>query len=112
MFGVLLFTNCKRKGCTDNTAINYDSEVDKDDGSCCVLSKIGNGVTDIDGNSYRTVILNGQEWMAENLAVTNFSNGDAIELSLDKQLSNRPPSDRVYCYKDNEIENQKIFGNM
>ena len=25
---------CKKKGCTDSTAINYDSEAEKDDGSC------------------------------------------------------------------------------
>ncbi len=38
----------------------------------------GAGVTDIDGNSYKTVILQGKEWMAENLRVTRFSNGDSI----------------------------------
>ena len=27
-------TSCKKKGCTDPTAINYDSEAEKDDGSC------------------------------------------------------------------------------
>ena len=26
--------SCKKKGCTDSTAINYDSEAEKDDGSC------------------------------------------------------------------------------
>ena len=25
---------CKKKGCTDPTATNYDSEAEKDDGSC------------------------------------------------------------------------------
>jgi uncharacterized protein (TIGR02145 family) len=39
----------------------------------------GNGVTDIDGNSYSTVVINGQEWMQENLNTSKFSNGDPID---------------------------------
>jgi len=38
----------------------------------------GNGVTDIDGNFYESVIIGNQEWMAENLKVTHYSNGDEI----------------------------------
>jgi uncharacterized protein (TIGR02145 family) len=38
----------------------------------------GAGVTDIDGNSYTTIILGTQEWMAENLRSSRFANGDAI----------------------------------
>lgn len=37
------------------------------------------GVTDIDGNSYPTIIFgNGQEWMAENLRTANYANGDPV----------------------------------
>lgn len=38
----------------------------------------GGGVTDIDGNTYETVIIGTQEWMAENLRTTRYSNGDTI----------------------------------
>jgi uncharacterized protein (TIGR02145 family) len=38
----------------------------------------GNGVTDIDGNTYSSIIINGQEWMAENLRTTKYANGDTI----------------------------------
>jgi uncharacterized protein (TIGR02145 family) len=39
----------------------------------------GPGVTDQNGNSYTTIILNnGQEWMAENLRSSTYANGDPI----------------------------------
>jgi uncharacterized protein (TIGR02145 family) len=38
----------------------------------------GNGVTDIDGNKYTSIILGSQEWTVENLKVTRYQNGDTI----------------------------------
>ncbi|MEY3048606.1 MAG: hypothetical protein RL365_644 [Bacteroidota bacterium] len=33
-FGVVSITSCKKKGCTDNGAVNYNSKAKKDDGTC------------------------------------------------------------------------------
>lgn len=39
-------------------------------------------VTDIDGNVYQTVIINGREWMKENLRVIRYNNQDNIPTGL------------------------------
>ena len=38
----------------------------------------GSGVTDFDGNNYSTVIIGNQEWIAENLRASHYSNGEPI----------------------------------
>lgn len=52
-----------------------------------IISNPGNGVLDIDGTSYPTIVLgNGQEWMAKNLRVSRYSNGDSIPNLKDTTL--------------------------
>ena len=34
LFIILPFSSCKKKGCTDSTALNYNAEAKKEDGSC------------------------------------------------------------------------------
>ena len=43
------------------------------------LFKNGQGLKDIDQNEYKTILINNEEWMAQNLNVAHFRNGDAIE---------------------------------
>ena len=55
-------------------------------------------VTDIDGNVYQTVKIGEQWWMAENLRVTRYRNGDAIptNLSDDEWHSTRYAAYAIY----------------
>ncbi len=60
----------------------------------------GNGVTDIDGNTYQTVIIGEQEWMAENLKTITYNDGEPIELAVsDSAWSNNTTG--AYCWYDN-----------
>lgn len=59
-------------GCTDSDAQNYNSDANFDDGSCEY------SCWDSDNNSYETVVIGDQVWMAENLKATYYSNGDPI----------------------------------
>lgn len=40
-------------------------------------------VTDIEGNSYATIRVGDQEWMAENLRTTKYCNGDNLDIFID-----------------------------
>ena len=66
---------------------------------------------DIDGNIYETVIIGDQEWMAENLKVTRYRNGDDIEYVTDNdQWANL--STGAYCYYNNDANNSDTFGSL
>ncbi len=82
-----------------------------------VILRKGNGVTDIDGNHYETVQINNLEWMAENLRVTRFNNGDSIMAGNDVEVwTNRTlPLYAVYDHDklvglNNEEEVKLAFG--
>lgn len=56
-------------------------------------------LTDIDGNEYTTVVIGDLEWMAENLRVTRYRNGDPINTGLsDQDWANTYTDGRVGAY--------------
>lgn len=95
--------------------INGDGEtIEQVNVSTIVLDDCPSSVTDIDGNVYNTVKIGDQCWMAENLAVTHFNNGEAIPIADDDAvwesigLSDGFPA---YCWYDNNYnEYGKIYG--
>jgi uncharacterized protein (TIGR02145 family) len=74
----------------------------------CVRSQI----KDIEGRNYKTVVIGSQTWMAENLNVSKFRNGDLIPEAKTKEDweqagKNKQPA---WCYYNNDPTNSAKFG--
>jgi len=67
--------------------------------------------TDIDGNVYQTIKIGDQEWMAENLKVTHYRNGDAIPNVTDATEWSKLTTG-AYCEYDNNSANVDTYGRL
>jgi uncharacterized protein (TIGR02145 family) len=68
-------------------------------------------VTDIDGNTYPTIGIGGQIWMAKNLVTTKFQDGTPIQL-VESATSWSSLSTPVFCYYNNSPDNIQIYGGL
>jgi uncharacterized protein (TIGR02145 family) len=64
-------------------------------------------ITDIDGNVYKTITIGTQTWMAENLRVTHYRNGDPIPNVKDSKAWGKQTTG-AYCYYKNEANPDSI----
>ena len=71
----------------------------------------GGGATDVDGNVYLSVIINGQEWMQKNLAVTKYRNGDPIPTGLSNTVWQSTTQGTYDNYND-DVANSSIYGKL
>ena len=68
-------------------------------------------VTDIDGNVYATVVIGDQCWLAENLKVTRYRNGDLIPNVTDSaEWTNLTTGAR--CDYDSNADNVPVYGRL
>ena len=68
-------------------------------------------VTDIDGNTYRTIKIGNQWWMAENLKVTHYRDGDSIPNVTDGPTW-RGLTTGAYCEYDNDADSVATYGRL
>jgi len=66
-------------------------------------------VTDIEGNSYKTVKIGTQEWMAENLRTKKYRNGETIT-NLSGDTTWMKITTGAYCNYDYNNDNPSIYG--
>jgi len=69
-----------------------------------------NSMADIDRNIYKTVTIGSQVWMAENLKVTHYRNGDQITSS--KGLSWPNTDEGARCELNDHPANIETFGKL
>lgn len=76
-------------------------------------SKIEYGqVSDKEGNNYRTVVLDNKTWMAENLRVTKYKNGESIETTNPNQDISKVSEPKYYWSYKGKDSLSKIYGNL
>jgi uncharacterized protein (TIGR02145 family) len=75
---------------------------------------LGNGVSDIDGNSYKTVEIDIQEWMVENLNVSHFKNGDIIPeaKTTEDWIKAGKAKQPAWCYYENDYKYGTKYGKL
>jgi uncharacterized protein (TIGR02145 family) len=66
-------------------------------------------ITDIDVNSYITVKIGTQWWIAENLKTTKYNDGTAIPLVTDGAAWSNLNTD-AYCWYNNDVSNKTPYG--
>ena len=76
-----------------------------------VTAAVQGKVTDIDGHTYKTVKIGTRWWMAENLSVMHYRNGDPIpHVSDNNEWTGLPVG--AFCSYNNNTSNVSIFGQL
>lgn len=88
--GTLTFTSCKKEGCTDPTATNYDESAKKDDGSCIPAASgpaytVPTTYAFTDGNGNNTVSYSGQTDRLNQLSEMTTLMGTGTSATVDAQ---------------------------
>ena len=98
---IIIFTVLFAGGCGDDD----DAGTNPDNPTVPVT------VTDIDGNVYQTVTIGTQVWMAENLKVTHYRNGDPIPNVTDN-VAWEGLNTGAYCEYANDANNVTTYGRL
>ncbi len=81
-----------------------DTSDDENDNGQNGHTVVYGSVTDIDGNKYETVMIDGTEWMAENLKVSHYSNGDPVALVLNDSAWENTTEGAAAVYPHHEFQ--------
>jgi uncharacterized protein (TIGR02145 family) len=80
----------------------------------CILQEcwVIDDVTDFDGNTYQTIVLGEQIWMAENLRVTHYRDGDEIPTGFTESGWNHLDESEMGAYAEyaDDTENGELYG--
>jgi uncharacterized protein (TIGR02145 family) len=107
--------NISTYGCLDGTCITQKDGPFASKSECeaqCVPAGGGSGqVTDIDGNTYSTVQIGNQIWMAENLRVATYNDGVSIAEVTGNNLWYNT-SNGAWSFYENDSSFNTIYGKL
>ena len=67
-------------------------------------------VSDIEGNTYKSVLIGTQTWMAENLKTSKFNDGTSIPLETDNKAWINLTSSGFCWYNNDQVTNGNTYG--
>jgi uncharacterized protein (TIGR02145 family) len=75
------------------------------------IGKPGANITDVDGNTYKTVTIGTQQWMAENLKVSKYNDGTTIPNITDNTQWSQLTTG-AWSYYNNDAANNTKYGKL
>jgi len=101
--------SCKKETSTPNNSGNTTTDTTKTSNQ--TIGKSGPNITDSEGNTYKTVTIGTQTWMAENLKVSKYSDGTTIPNITDNtQWQNNTTG--AWAYYNNDAANNAKYGKL
>jgi uncharacterized protein (TIGR02145 family) len=97
--------SCKKETSTPNNTGNNTTDTTKTSNK--TIGNPGPNITDSEGNTYKTVIIGTQTWMAENLKVSKYNDGTTIPNITDNTLWENNTTGAWAYYKNDAIYNSK-----
>lgn len=119
--GVILLFSCKKE--SSNTSTNSSNTTNSNSITCInnpninftstgnQIGKFSDCIKDVDDNTYKTVIIGTQTWMAENLKTSKYNDGTVIpKISDNTQWQNNLTGAWVYYFNDED--NNAKYGKL